>query len=73
MFFSKLLINVTRRSNRISVFISLQAKSDVKLWGIDRDSYRRILMVGSNDMFFYVYPFTVINSLIRYLSVRLKR
>lgn len=23
-----------------------QAKGDVKLWGIDRDSYRRILMVG---------------------------
>ena len=22
------------------------ARSDVKLWGIDRDSYRRILMVG---------------------------
>ena len=23
-----------------------QAKGDVKLWGIDRDSYRRILMVS---------------------------
>jgi len=23
----------------------MQAKTDVKLWGIDRDSYRRILMV----------------------------
>jgi len=25
---------------------SVQAKTDVKLWGIDRDSYRRILMVS---------------------------
>lgn len=27
---------------------TVQAKSDVKLWGIDRDSYRRILMVSKN-------------------------
>lgn len=26
---------------------SVRARSDVKLWGIDRDSYRRILMVSS--------------------------
>lgn len=25
---------------------SVRAKTNVKLWGIDRDSYRRILMVG---------------------------
>ena len=24
----------------------LQAKTDVRLWAIDRDTYRRILMVG---------------------------
>ena len=27
------------------MYFMLQAKTDVKLWGIDRDSYRRILMV----------------------------
>lgn len=25
---------------------TVKAKTDLKLWGIDRDSYRRILMVG---------------------------
>ena len=29
------------------VVSTTQAKSDVKLWGIDRDSYRRILMASS--------------------------
>ena len=28
------------------VFCFVQAKTDLKLWGIDRDSYRRILMVS---------------------------
>lgn len=28
---------------------TVKAKSDVKLWGIDRESYRRILMVSSAD------------------------
>lgn len=27
---------------------TVRAKSNVKLWGIDRDSYRRILMVGQS-------------------------
>jgi hypothetical protein len=27
-----------------------QAKTDVKLWGIDRESYRRILMVFSYNI-----------------------
>ena len=31
----------------ICVCCVFQAKGDVKLWGIDRDSYRRILMVCS--------------------------
>lgn len=26
---------------------TVRAKTNVKLWGIDRDSYRRILMVGT--------------------------
>lgn len=25
---------------------TVRAKTDVKLWGLDRESYRRILMVG---------------------------
>lgn len=32
---------------------SLQAKTDIKLWGIDRDSYRRILMVSSCEGIVY--------------------
>ena len=27
------------------LYLTLQAKTDVRLWAIDRDSYRRILMV----------------------------
>lgn len=27
---------------------TVKAKTDLKLWGIDRDSYRRILMVHPN-------------------------
>lgn len=29
---------------------TVKAKTDLKLWGIDRDSYRRILMVGLSLM-----------------------
>lgn len=38
---------ITCVSEALDLFSSLylQAKGDVKLWGIDRDSYRRILMV----------------------------
>ena len=30
---------------QIKVCLIMQAKTDVRLWAIDRDSYRRILMV----------------------------
>lgn len=32
---------------------TVRAKTNVKLWGIDRDSYRRILMVHSNTLIDY--------------------
>ena len=34
------------REYQIKVCLITQAKTDVRLWAIDRDSYRRILMVG---------------------------
>ena len=33
---------------QIKVCLITQAKTDVRLWAIDRDSYRRILMVGDS-------------------------
>lgn len=36
---------------------TVKAKNDVKLWGIDRDSYRRILMVTIHSKLHCLYVF----------------
>ena len=46
------VLHVTYLRNGETVCFVLQAKPDVKLWGIDRDSYRRILMVSSSFVMF---------------------
>ena len=38
------------KNKKNNILIYSQAKTDVKLWGIDRDSYRRILMVSNINL-----------------------
>lgn len=48
---------------------TVKAKTDLKLWGIDRDSYRRILMVGHSYLilhFSFASGIHILKSIFRY-------
>lgn len=53
---------------------TVKAKTDLKLWGIDRDSYRRILMVHHNThiVHFKSRELSLLNGILKWPRVLLK-